>query len=154
MKQHHIAGRCLAEIGQHGFEIHVVTFRIVVTVFGDFEPGGLENTDVVGPGRIGDPDAARANLATEQFGRDSQPAGAARSLRGLRAPFGDDWRIGTEQQLLHRERVVGGARNTEVGFAVFGVEQALFRFFDRIQYRRFAVFVLVDTNAEIDLVAA
>ena len=56
-----------------------------------------------------------------QFGRDPEAAGAARRLRCLRAAFGDDRRIVAKKQLLHRERIIGGAGYTEIGFAALGL---------------------------------
>lgn len=66
------------------------------------------------PGRIGNPDGLRVQLAFGKFGRNTQCACTAKALRCFGAAAGDDFVVFAEQQDLGLLVVVGNAVDGQV----------------------------------------
>ena len=84
-------------------------------------------------------------------GSDTQTAGTARCL-DRRYPIGIH--AITESQRLHRGVELRIAGRTDIGFAVLGIDDSLFRLLDDIQHGRLAFGGTKDPDTEVDFLWA
>ena len=109
---------------------------------------------MVRPGGIGDPDGLGEIVAYHELGGDAQGTGTARRLRRLGAAAGHQGGITAEQQLLHDAAVFDIAFDTEVVLGLLVGQELLLGLLDAVKDRSGTGLILVDTDPQIDLVAA
>ena len=144
-----VALRRLAERGEHAVDVDPPARGVVVGIGADLEAGGTEQRQVVRPGGVGEPDAGVGARLPDQVGEHAQRAAAADRLRRA-----DARGVGVLAEHLpdHRLAEGGAAGRADVGLGVLRLQELLLGPLDRSHDGRRAVGVLVDADAEIELV--
>ncbi len=151
MQKHDIAAPGATQRGQHGVEPHAARGGIEIGIGRGLQTGRRDDRHMVRPGGIGNPYRRVGPGAAQQLGDQAQRARTARRLRGAKPRR---IRLGAKGQPDHggiKGRIAGKA---EIGFRRLLVIEALFGGAHGAHDRRAAVRILVDADAEIDLVRA
>ena len=151
VQQHEVTPRQSGQRLEHRVDAQGMRCRIVVRVRFELETGAAEQRNVIAPCRVGHPDRGIRSRAQDQARRHSQTAGTARRL-DCRYPIGID--AVTKSQRLHRGVELRIASRTDVGLAVLGIDDSLFRLLDDIQYGRLAFSGAKNPDTEVDFLRA
>ena len=151
VQQHHVARLHLGEVVHHAGEIHRPRLVVEIAVLCHVHAEMLEDRRVVGPGRCRQPDRHLRRRHLDELQRLVDRPGPA-GLRRTGQPLVLD-RIAQHQarQRLAETRI---ARKRGIGLGGLALPQLLFRRLHRPHHRRIAGGVLVDADAQIDLVLA
>ena len=151
MQQHHVARAKPGQIGHHAIEIDAAGFAVEIAVADGFDPQMLEDAEVVGPCRV------RHENPRLRVGHVNEIEGLAHRAGAARRGDGGDVvaRDGIAQhEADHRVRKRGITRQPGIGLGGFLVPPAALGFLDGAHDRGHALRVLVDADAEVDLVVA
>jgi hypothetical protein len=135
----------------HRREIDATRRRIIIGVRVDAETGELEQCAMILPARVADVDRCLGQQPTQVIGTDLEGAGAAERLDGQDAAFGEQRRLLTEEQFLHRLVVGGQTVDRLVAARRHRLQTRLLGELDRRQQRHLAAVVEIDADAQIDL---
>ncbi len=151
VQQQHVAGRNLIDARQEGVPGEAVGLGVEVghCLRGHARRG--EDLRMVGPSRLGHPERRLGHLPMDQVGRHPQGTGPARCVARGDAARGDRFVAGTEHQLLHGRGVCGRAGDRQVRLRRLLLDDSLSRSLDRFEHGRLTAGVLIDADAEIDL---
>ncbi len=138
---------------EHGLEPHATRLGIEVRVRIDLEARPAEQRVMVFPGRVTHPDLRIRKRVFEEIGTYLQRARAAHGLNGGDAACLNQRVIGAEQQGLHRLPIRRQAFHRQVhGRCLFAFGQLLLRCCHACQLRNAALCVVIQADAQIDLV--
>ncbi len=139
---------------QQGVNAHAVGFAIKPRVSTYFESGPFKDGDMVFPGRIANPDAGVREVALQEIGTHLQRAGATERLDSRNAVRLQHRMFSTKQQRRDGVTVARQAFHWQIERCAMrlGV-QARLRFGHGLQLWDQAVFVVVQADAEVYLIA-
>ncbi|MNV36380.1 hypothetical protein D3C71_1278550 [compost metagenome] len=150
VQQDHVTLGRFVERRQHAVDVETVV-AAHVRVVADLDLGCRKNRFVDRPGRVAQPHATPWQALGDKVRAQAQSPGAARSLGGAGALCADQLRVGTQHQLIDRFAERRFAVTTDVGLGGLAVHQALLGKFHRLENRRQALGVFIDTHAQIEL---
>ncbi len=138
----------------HRLEVDSMRIEVVVGVLREVQTGELEQREMVGPRRITEINLSVGPRAMQQVTGNAERPATARRLNRRDAAGGDDGMTLAEYQALHAGIEAGVTGNGDIGLGGLCSEELLLAATNRFENRRVAVVVLIDANAEINLVRA
>ena len=151
MQHHDRAGGQPVQGAAHAGEVEAMRLRLVVRVAAHREPGGFEELAMVFPARVADPDLRERRDLPQEVGADLEPARAADRLDGDDALLPDRGELFAKDELLHCPVVGGETVDRQVIARRRGFQALAFRAPHAFQQRHLARVVVVDADAEVDL---
>jgi len=122
---------------------------VVVAIVLHRETGGFEQSTVVFPAWIADGHHSARLQLLEEVRTDFQRARATNGLRGDHPASSQQWRLGTEQQLLYSLVVSSNAVDRQVAARRMLGNPDRFGFDNGTQERNSSLFVAVNTDPQI-----
>ncbi len=138
------------ERGQHAVKVQPV-LSIDVGIALDLETCGREHAEMIGPGRIRQPDRFAWQLGGDEIRGQTQRTGTTGGLRGAGALVGQHGTLGAKDHLQHVLAVLRIAVGADIGFGGFVVDELFFGGLDRAHDWRHAVFIAVNADTQIHL---
>jgi hypothetical protein len=109
---------------------------------------------VVRPGRVAHPNGFRTGIFRQEICGYAQCAGTARGLCGASTFVANNAAAFAKQEFLRATAKFRNTVDAEVVFGVFIFQQILLSLFNAGQYRGFAGFIFIDTNAEVNFASS
>ena len=150
MEQHYVASLSFIQAVNQCIEVKSVIFRIIISVFTNFQTCRVKDALMVRPAWVAHPHSLNAGIFCQEIGSYALCASAPRSLCRASTFVIDQGATFTKQQLLSAATKFRDAVNAEVIFGGFIFEQILFSLFHAGQYRGFARLIFIDTNPEVN----
>ena len=143
--------RSCAQVGQHAGKVQVARLGIVVAIGLDLETGVGKECAVVLPAWVADQYLGIGVEVFQKIGTNLQAPGAAQGLDGGNAATLDGIAVGTEHHGLDGGVIGHDAVDRQVAAGRRLVHHGLFGRLHALQQRQFAVVVVIDADAQVDL---
>ena len=125
---------------------------VVVGIGPHLDSGGLEDSGMVRPGRVAEPETRLGEELVNEIRGHPQGPGAPGSLGGDGALAGDHLVAASEEEMLYCGGKLGGPFDGRIVLGSLVLEEALLGLLDCGENRRVALSVFVDADPQVDLV--
>ena len=134
-----------------GLEVDARAVGLEIGVLADFKAVGLENRNVVAPGRVGNDALSDAEELVGKSGCELQGARAAQRLNGRNAARLHGGVVLAENELLHARAVLRHAGHRHVAARQVALKETALGLLDALHQGQKPGFIEVDADAEINL---